>query len=155
MGRRGPKPLPTNIKLLHGTARKKDLQRNEPKPKPIAPKCPTWLSPEAKRKWKELKPELERLGIFTNIDGLTFSLAMTHYALARDAAMILKQEGSMTVDERGLPRKHPANQILRDHSQAFKQYMAEFGLSPASRTRLDTEEEEDNEFERFLRRCRT
>jgi len=40
------------------------------------------------------------------------------------------------VDERGLPRKHPLLQVLRDNSTAFRMYAAEFGLTPSSRSRL-------------------
>lgn len=151
MGRRGPRPKPTKLKVLSGTARPEDLRRNEPKPAPIAPKRPTWLPDEAKKKWKELAPELEKLGLLTVVDGPAFAMMLEHWALAVEAAKVIKKEGTMTVDERGLPRKHPLAQVLRDHSAAFKGYMAEFGLSPASRTRLDLPEIKEDSFDEFLR----
>lgn len=152
MGRRGPKPIPTSLKVLQGTARPEDLRRNEPKPKPVAPdKPPTWLPREAKKKWKELAPELERIGLLTAVDGPAFAMLLLHWALAVDAAKTLKKEGITTVDERGLPRKHPLLQVLRDNSQAFKQYAAEFGLTPSARARLDmAKDEEIDDFTEFL-----
>lgn len=89
--------------------------------------------------------------MLTIIDGSALTLLCFHYGLAVDAAKTLKEEGTTTVDERGLTRKHPACQILRDNSQAFKQYMQEFGLSPSSRARLDVKEKkEPSEFLKFF-----
>lgn len=59
-----------------------------------------------------------------------------HWALTMEAAEVLKKDGSTTIDERGLIRKHPANQIFRDNSLAFCRYASEFGLLPSSRSRI-------------------
>jgi P27 family predicted phage terminase small subunit len=143
MGKRGPAKKPTKLKVLQGTARKKDLKRKEPKPKQKAPRCPAWLPDEAKARWKQLAPQLEHMGLLTTVDGMTFSLLLMHWALAVDAAKTLKKEGLTSEDERGLPRKHPMAQILRDNSQMFKAYSAEFGLSPSSRANLDLPQKDD------------
>ena len=151
MGRRGPQPKPKALKVLEGTERYKDFEINELQPTPIAPKRPTWLPDEGKKQWKQLAPELESLGLLTIIDGQVFALMLVHWSLAVEAAKTLKKEGCLTTDERGLKRKHPACQVLRDNSLAFKQYMAEFGLSPVSRTGLDLPNgEEDKEFAALL-----
>lgn len=115
-----------------------------------APRCPSWLSDEAKKKWKELLPQLEQLGLLTAIDRSALALLCSHYALAAAAAKTLETEGVTVVDERGLARKHPACQVLRDNSQSFARYMSEFGLSPSARTRLDVKEvkKEQTEFEK-------
>jgi phage terminase small subunit len=39
--------------------------KNEPKPKQIAPKCPSWLEPDAKKEWRRLSKELESMGLLT------------------------------------------------------------------------------------------
>ncbi len=137
MGRRGPPKKPTKLKKLHGTVRRKDLDRNEPKPNPLAPECPDWLPGEAKTKWKELAPEMERLGLLTSLDGPAFSMLLLHWFLAVDAARRITAEGLVSKDERELPRKHPLGQVLRDNSQMFGKYATEFGLSPSTREHLD------------------
>ena len=140
----GRKPKPTKLKLLHGDHPCR-VNKNEPKPKPIASRCPTWLHPTAKKKWRELAPKLERLGLLTEIDGEALELLVTHYAIAVEAASILKKEGIFARDSRDLPAKHPAAQIFRDHSAAYRSYMTEFGLSPSSRSRLDLPKPDDDE----------
>lgn len=143
MGKRGPKPLPTKIKVLQGTVRPEDLKRSQPKPTPIAPKCPSWLPKETRRLWKELAPQLEELRLLTVLDGHTFAIMLMHLSFAIEAAKRIKAEGIVAEDERGLPRKHPLVQVLRDNSQAFKQYAAEFGLTPSARSRLDLADAKD------------
>lgn len=155
MGRRGPQKKPTRLKKFHGTARRQDLERREPNPTPKAPKCPGWLPKEAKKKWRELAPEMERLGLLTMVDGLTFSMLLLHWSVAVDAAKTMKAEGITSEDERGLSRKHPLAQILRDNSVMFRAYAAEFGLSPSTRARLDlpAPDEHDEIMEKYFGRA--
>lgn len=150
---KGRKAKPTALKLLHGNPGKRPLNKNEPKPKPLAPAVASWLSPDAKKLRKELAPKLEAVGILTEVDGASFDLMLTHYCLASEAARTLKQEGSIIEDSKGYPAKHPAVQILRDHSAAFLRFAAEFGLTPSSRSRLNlvTPDEEIDELEEYLR----
>jgi P27 family predicted phage terminase small subunit len=49
----------------------------------------------------------------------------------------------MTKDEHGLDRKHPALQVLRDNSGAFRAYAAEFGMTPSSRSRVRADAPEE------------
>ena len=153
MSQPGTKPEPGALKLIKGNPGKRPV-KTSPQPTPVAPMIPPWLPAEAKRRWKEIGPELERLGLLTAVDGLAFSMMLNHYAIAVEAAREIKRirrelrkEGKkqhplITIDERGLSRKHPLHQILRDHSEAFKSYMPEFGLTPSSRSRLSIPEPE-------------
>lgn len=154
MAVRGRKPKPTHLKVLSGNPGRRPLSESEPKPQPVAPPCPRWLPKDAKAKWKELAPELERLGLLTAVDGPAFAMTLLHYAIAVEAAKRINAEGITAVDERGLPRKHPLHQVLRDHSTSFRAYLAEFGLSPSSRVRLALpgQEDEGDEYEEFRRR---
>jgi len=155
MGRRGPIRQSIGLKVLNGTAHKIKGQTSPQLP-PIAPKCPAWLPAAAKRKWKELVPELEQSGCFARIDGESFGMLLLHWHNAIEAQKILNQEGLITVDERGLSRKHPANQILKENSASFKTYLTEFGLSPAARARLTltAASEEGDEMEELLSRAK-
>lgn len=56
MAGRGRPPKPTAIKELEGNPGKRPLNKNEPKkPKQGAPKCPSWLEPDAKGMEKIIK----------------------------------------------------------------------------------------------------
>ncbi len=144
MGKRGPGKTPTRMKVLRGTARREDLKRREPKPTQKAPKCSDWLPKEAKKKWKELAPEMERLGLLTELDGMAFSMLLLHWYVAVEASRAMISEGISSEDERGLPRKHPLAQILRDNSAMFRAFCAEFGFSPSTRAGLDLPASEEH-----------
>lgn len=150
----GRKAVPTSLKVLMGNPGKRPLNKNEPKPKPVAPPCPAWLPAKAKYYWRQVAPELERLGLLTAVDGPALAVALTHLAIIAEAAAIIKRDGILTTDldhpaPDGTPgqRKHPANQLIRDSSAAFKQWVSEFGLTPAARVGLSLPEvDEVNDF---------
>ena len=83
MATRGRKPTPTAIKELEGNPGKRPLNSNEPKPDTTAPKCPKWLEPEAKKEWKRLSIEMERIGILTKVDMAAFAAYCQAYADGR------------------------------------------------------------------------
>ena len=68
MGARGPLP---KLQVVDGTFQP---PANSPKAKPVLPKCPTWLTKEAKREWKRVAGPLYRAGLLTELD--TNTLAM-------------------------------------------------------------------------------
>jgi P27 family predicted phage terminase small subunit len=157
----GPPKKPTNLKVLEGMLRSRD-KINEPKPRPIAPQAPAWLPTAAKKEWKRLAPELERVGCLTAVDGPAFAMMLLHLSNAVEAAKALKKDGLLIKDDEhknadgtAALRKHPACQILRDNSQAFKAYSDLFGLSPAARARIDlpTENEDEDPMEALLKKA--
>jgi P27 family predicted phage terminase small subunit len=146
---RGRPPKPTELKKLAGNPGKRPLNENEPKPKPVLPKKPTHLPAEAARFWREHVPRLVELGVVTEVDGPALAMMATHYALAREAAKVLKRDGILVLDERGLERKHPLLQVMRDNSAAFRAYAVQFGLTASARARLTIAEPEEADEEFF------
>ena len=73
MAGRGRPPKPTAIKELEGNPGKRPLNKNEPKPKAKAPKCPPWLESDAKKEWRRLSKELEAMGLLTQVDMAAFA----------------------------------------------------------------------------------
>ena len=129
---RGRKPKPTAVKQLQGNPGKRRVNGREPKPKtPV--KRPWGLGQGQQRKfWDEHAGELERLKILTGVDTAAFRLMAEHYAFAVQAARELREGGSLTVEGREGPKKHPLLQALRDNSQMFKSYAVEFGMTPSA-----------------------
>lgn len=132
---RGRKPTPTHLKLLQGNPGKRRIP-NEPKPKPIAPKCPTWIPKEGKALWKRLAPKLERLGLLRETDGEAFAAMCLHWAYVVKAAALIAKKGLIAKGERGSV-KHPAYQIVRDSTKVWQSIAACFGLTPADMARID------------------
>lgn len=108
------------IKLLQGNPGKRPLNKNEPKPQPIAPKPPSWLPREAKREWKRLAPELEKLGLLTIVDGTAFANYCLAYARLREAEETIKREGMVITTEKGYKMPHPAVKIAEKAQQIIK-----------------------------------
>jgi P27 family predicted phage terminase small subunit len=148
MGRRGPKPTPTAIKKAKGNPGKRRLNEREPKPRPLPAKRLT-----AKRAEPLLDgladfharygKVLRELGVLTEADEAAFDMMAVHWSLAREVAQLIRKEGLRVKDENGLDRKHPLLQVLRDNSAAFRQYAAEFGMTPSARSGLHVEKKDE------------
>ena len=85
VAQRGRKPKPTAVKLLEGNPGKRGLNAGEPKPEKKAPRCPAWLEAEAKKEWKRMAKQMERLGILTEIDMAAFAGYCQAYARWKEA----------------------------------------------------------------------
>lgn len=145
MTKAGRKPKPTALKELAGNPGGRPLNDAEPKPAPADPQQapPYRLLPKARRFWLENAPRLTALGLLSEIDLPAFQMMATHFAVAVQAAEIIRSEGLMTKDEHELDRKHPALQVLRDNSTAFRTYAAEFGMTPSARSRVKADVPEE------------
>lgn len=137
---RGRKPKPTVLKELAGNPGRRPLNEQEPRPATADPKMPRGkLNAEGKKLWREVAPKLAELGLLTEVDMAALEMACNHYGLAREAMALIERMGLFVKDRDGQPRKNPALQLYRDNSQAFKQYLVEFGMTPSSRSRIQAE----------------
>lgn len=136
MPRRGQKPLPTQIKLLRGTFRKDRARGSEPKVGVEVPRCPKELSPDAKREWRRIAPELARLGLLTRIDGTMLALYCDSYARWLEAQQAVQKFGAVIKSPSGFPMQSPYLAIANKALDQMRQLLQEFGMSPSSRTRV-------------------
>lgn len=144
MGARGRKPKPTALKVLEGNPGKRPLNANEPKPQRKAPKCPLWLEPEAKKEWRRMAKILERLGILTQIDSSAFAGYCQAYARWKEAEEFLTKHGTIFKTPSGYIQQVPQVSIAQTYLKVMKDFCSEFGLTPASRTRIRVDAEEKN-----------
>lgn len=153
MGRRGPAPKPTSLRVLEGNPGKRPLPAGEPKPRVGVGECPGWLSDVAKGKWAELVPELERLGLLTVIDGDALASYCETYAEWRRSVEFLRENGTVYESARGLIAR-PEVGISQRARTLMRQYAQEFGLTPSARVRLGTtnKQQESDELDELLMR---
>lgn len=141
MAKTGRPPKPTALKVLEGNPGKRPLPQNEPKPKPLAPKRPAWLTGEGKKMWERLSPELERLGLLTVIDGETFAAMCARWKTFVECERYLKKNGLTHIYINTLGAKNelerPQVKIGQKALDQFKAFCTEFGLTPSSRTRIE------------------
>lgn len=136
MGTRGRKPKPTALKILEGNPGKKPLNENEPKPKKIAPKCPSWLEPEAKKEWRRMAKTLETIGVLTQVDATAFAGYCQAYARWKEAEEFLTKHGTIFKTPSGYIQQVPQVSIAQTYLKVMKDFCSEFGLTPAARSRI-------------------
>ena len=158
MGRRGPAPKATPIRLLEGNPSKRAINRNEPKPSARCPPCPQWLLPEAKREWRRVVPELERCGVLTQVDRAALATYCQAWARYVEAEAKIAQYGDVLKSKRSdYIQVSPYITISRQMSQTVKAFATEFGLTPGSRTRISAAPAEGSSdpFEEWRQRGRS
>lgn len=144
MGRRGPAPAPTALKLVKGT-QKCRVNTSEPQPAEITVAPPEWLSAEARTVWAQYAPDIERQGVLKAWD-------VEHFGVWCDLA-VKRRFASAKVDELGAVIaepvfdkagelagmklvRNPWTLVEKACTDSMSRYGARFGLSPSDRSQL-------------------
>lgn len=139
MGRRGPVPMPDNVRRIRGTKPLRDAETGEKVKRlvlpPVAPKPPEGLSRKASAEWRRIVPELERAGVLAEIDRGALTAYVTAWAHMQEAEEILKREGLIRETKDGLSR-HPAWIVYREANRTMLAAARELYLTPTSRLRI-------------------
>jgi P27 family predicted phage terminase small subunit len=120
-------------------------------------KPPSWLDKTAKQEFKRLAEELIRLKIICNIDVGGLAVAcdayskyiMASYALTATTinAQVIRTVENTQTNETTTMKKNPLNAVEK-FAVIYRQYCAEYGLTPAARIRLSSrlveEKQHDN-----------
>lgn len=143
MGRRGPPPQPTRLRMLKGNPGKRRLNEREPKPPSQIPTCPRWLSAEAKRIWRDVVSLLKTIRILTRVDRDALTAYSQTYSRWKAAEQFLDKHGEVYPirDEHGnvkCMQQFPQVAIARNLLQVLRCYQQEFGMTPSARTRVNT-----------------
>lgn len=136
MGARGPAPKPTALTLLEGNPGHRPINRSEPKPRPVAPTCPSWLDKQAKQEWRRIAPLLERLGLLTEIDGAALAGYCQSYARWRQCQEVLAKDGLTFTTGTGYVQARPEVAIGNRALIEVRAFCVQFGLTPSARARM-------------------
>jgi P27 family predicted phage terminase small subunit len=137
MGKRGFPPQPTALKIARGNPGKRPLNHEEPQLRPAGLKPPVTLKGKALEEWERLGPDLVDAGVLTVGDLSTFE---TYCRLVGQEAEYQKKSQK---------HKDDATQQLRYDSHLLKiraqkkQYAAELGLTPSSRSGVKAKKPKD------------
>lgn len=147
----GRKPLPSNLKVLKGTARKGRENPDEPKPNPGIPQPPAHLGRYALMEWGRIVPELQLMGLITNVD----MAALAAYCQCFDrwvrAESDIDKNGMMVETTNGNIIQSPSVGIANTALTLMHRYLTEFGMTPSSRSRISApkKDEKDNPWSGF------
>lgn len=148
MGKRGPRKTPTTVLKLRGSWRAKQ-RRGEPAPEVAVPECPEWLDAIGQAEWERIVPELVADGLLAKRDLAALAGYCASYAeMVRCEQQRAELDGDYFETEFG-PRMHPVVKQLHEARRLVRQFLAEFGLSPATRAGVQAEKQTKNALQDF------
>ena len=149
----GRKPKPTNLKIVTGNPGKRPLNDREPKPKAAIPESPSHLSRRAKAEWRRVSKELKTLGLLTRLDRAALAAYCEAWATWVEASEKVQETGRVIRAPSGYPVINPYVSIANKALNQMYRFMTEFGMTPASRSRLSVsaDEERTDPAEKYFR----
>lgn len=143
MGLRGPRPQPTQLRVLNGNPGKRPLPESEPEPQSLAivPDPPDWLGDIARQVWIDDAPRLRAIGLLTELDLRAFALYCEAWQELFDAKKQIDESGLIATSEKGGEYQHPAVGIKNKAIERIRRLGAEFGMTPSSRTGITVNKE--------------
>lgn len=150
--------LPANVHMLRGNPSKLPLNEllDSFQPEVDIPTAPRHLWPEARKEWRRITPQLERYGLISQLDRAALAMYCQSYARwvwaedqldrARERAaadMAAAQakgepyiggDGVTVLTPSGHATYSPHWVIANKAMQQVKEFLAAFGLSPATRS---------------------
>ena len=139
MGKRGPPPGPTALKILRGNPGKRPLNDQEPQPESGLPRCPDALTGVARDTWNQFAGQLGSCGVGTQLDAAALQLLCEATARYSDAAAKAAQFGPVwiTPGKKGEPpigKISPYVRVMDREREFIARMMREFGMTPSSRS---------------------
>lgn len=152
----GPPKKPTLLKLAEGTYREDRVAKDEPKPKARVPNPPKHMGKIALEEWHRLVEELKELGLITNLDRaalVVYCDLWEHYVIASEK---VKTQGQVIQTSNGNTIENPQFSIKKRAAEMMHKFLIEFGMTPASRTRISAtplskgKDEKDSDEEKYF-----
>lgn len=143
---KGRKPTPSHLKVVRGTKRADRGAKNEPSPDRARPSAPAEMSDRAREAWGYVVGILDRMGVLTEADAMAVELmceARADWLSARDC--ITEAGGETYTTDAGLIKAHPAVAMRNDAARRLQSLMAEFGMTPSSRSKVNAKDDDAKE----------
>jgi P27 family predicted phage terminase small subunit len=137
MGVRGPAPTPTALLEGRGSWRS-GLRISEPVSDVESPPCPKWIQGEAKTEWERIVPELLLRRTLSKSDLAMLAGYCQAWGEFANATRRVNALDTGNKKYKGLMIDHPRVVLGRAFERMCKAAQ-QFGLSPASKTRLNAE----------------
>lgn len=147
MGKRGPIPKPTALKVAAGNPGKRRLNEGEPVPPagPIVP--PSWLAEPSRQIWDQLAPIVMGMKTLTSADVFAFSRYCNCIARYVELDKFLMRKGASGTTYKVMDgngkfrsiREIPQAIEYRRLHEILVRLESHFGLTPAARSRINVE----------------
>lgn len=153
MGKRGPAPLPTPIKLLRGEKRPQRLNPDAPKPVAGLPVPPEDMDARAREVWDRQIRSMGATGVLTAVDGDALRAYCEAVSRYEEAAKLLAGSGPLVTGARtGELVKNPLHQVARDNAMLLRLLARDLGFVPSGREGIHPGDpgEEIDDLDRWL-----
>ncbi|SDE83396.1 phage terminase small subunit P27 family [Terriglobus roseus] len=145
----GRKPKPAAMHELEGTRNRHKNKGREPQFSGV-PTCPDHLDDIAKEEWERVAPELLAAGLLTEADGSALAAYCAAYSRWINAELQLQQNGMVFHSPKsGYPVQSPYIGIANTSLTLMRQFLTEFGMTPASRSRITVMESDTQDKDPF------
>ena len=125
-------PLPNRLHVLHGNPGNRKLKKEDSPLLAQAPTMPVFVKRDlfAKREWLRLMPELEKLGLMTEIYRASFAAYCMSYA---HFEALSREMNNVKPDD---PRYFDFVRAARQASTTMAKFLNDFGMNPVSRNKV-------------------
>lgn len=147
MGKRGPKPLPSNVRVLHGNlGGGNPVNQREPKPPANRiPRPPAWLQKFGREEWRRVAKTLWTIGTLTEIDAGQLAAYCEAFGRYRQAVLDFNKMADADATTHGVVMKTQGGNFIQNPQLGAMNKLrrealvlaAEFGLTPSARTQID------------------
>jgi P27 family predicted phage terminase small subunit len=156
MGSRGPTPKTKAANALAGNPGKRSNAAKSPDPAKITNlRPPAFLPREAKKEWKRVVMELARLDLISDLDVMALAAYCNAFATWVSAMKNIREHGTLVRSPNGYAMPSPYIKIQRDAQDEMLKWLREFGMTPAARTRVlsDDSDSDDDPFSVLAKRA--
>jgi P27 family predicted phage terminase small subunit len=133
---RGRKPKPTALKRRDGNPGKRGYNPDEPVLPEGLPDCPGHLSDLAREEWHRIAATLHGAGVLTTVDRAALAAYCQAWGRWVEAEEKLKDLPAMIRTPSGYVQQNPWLPVANKQLEIMGRYMAELGITPASRSRV-------------------
>lgn len=153
MGKRGPKPKSSTLKILDGSGKGR-LPAPNPEVIPGKLECPDHLSPVARAEFARMVVLLDASGVLSKADAGALSLYCETYAEWLEAKASIKANGLLIESADGAKKANPMIAVASQCKLLCVRLLKEFGFTPSSRSRVTrvSAEVPQDDLEEFLKR---
>ena len=131
----GRKKKPLALRLIDGGAGHRPINEKEPKAEKVFdPKPPADYDKLHKAKWKQMCKQLSDSRVLTVLDLDALDIYVRNWILLCEARLDLKDRGKLLRTATGAPMWNPSWSQCKYSEGICRSMMAEFGMTPSSRT---------------------
>jgi len=134
--RRGRKKTPSILNLIRGNPSKRPMNPFEPQPPNDIGEPPSMLEGEALAEWQRLGPQLEAIGVLTEVDVPAFAAYCKQWARYKEAEAKVAQLGEVVKAPSGYPIINPYLSIANKAYKQCREFWDQFGMTASARTKI-------------------